>query len=89
MGEMLSIILITLLIFFILGIISGALAIYFLRKKKYPVLTVALAILCWLGVCVPCKFIVGFMTARVVMVLFGVFVIYVIVRVVKDGKQGA
>ena len=84
MGEAVSIILIALLIFFVLGVVSGVVAINFLRKKKHPVLTVVLAILCLLGVYIPVQFVMGFMVARAVLVLLGAWVIYVIVKVIRE-----
>lgn len=84
---MVSIILIALLIFFALGVISGVAAIYFLRKKKRPVLTVVLAILCLLGVYIPVQFVMGFMVARAVLVLLGALVIYVILMVIRETNR--
>lgn len=87
MGEAVSIILIASLIFFVLGVISGVVSIYFLRKKSRPVLTVVLAMICFLGVYIPVKLVIGFMVARTVLVLLGAFVIYVIVRVIRESNR--
>ncbi len=87
MGEAVSIILIALLIFFVLGVVSGVVAIYFLRKKKCPVLTVVLAMICFLGVYIPVKLVMGFMVASAILVLLGAFVIYVIVKVIRETNR--
>ena len=84
MGNALFIFVIILVILFLAGIASGVLSLLFAVKGKHPIISIVLAVVCWLGLYFSVKFIIGFIVAGLTAVLIGIFSICVIVISVKN-----
>ncbi len=73
---------------FCVGVVCGILSIILVKKHKHPIVSILLSIISWFGLCIPIDFTVGYIfgiSAVIVFgVLFGIFVISLIIANIKN-----
>ena len=79
-----TILVIVLALMFISGIVVSVLTFRFNKQKRYPVVTIILSVLVCPLLYVPLSCIIGFMTARLALLLILPYSIAMIVRAVKN-----
>ena len=89
MEKTILIILITLALLFCAGIACGITSFIFLRKRKYPIISIILSIICWFGICIPINFTIGISIGRILGILVGIYCIGTVVWAVRILREDA
>lgn len=72
---------------FCIGIICGIFSTVLVKKKKYPILSIALSLISWFGLCIPINFTLGFMVGKLAIIIIGIYDVSVIIKNVKIMKD--
>lgn len=84
MEASISLILICLAIMFCIGISCGIFSIILTKKHKHPIISILISIICWLGLSIPTSLTLGFMIGILAIILFGIYVITIIISNIKN-----